>query len=341
MSKLALCGRGMLLGALILLEGPALAFGQDIKAPQWKHGLEFRIRRAGQPDFDRNTPRFGCEFYIDPIANQSLYISEIGALSLLGAPASPPATETKTPKWLHAMELKVRKAGETEFKADTKKYGIEVFRDDNTGFLVYVTDSGWLAAVKTPGATPAAEAKPPTWLHGLELKVRSGGEADFTDKTKKYGIEVFRDENTGNLIYIAETGSIAVVPSRAGPSSAEAKAPQWLHGLEFRVRKAEETDFTNNTLNYGAEIFKDENTNNIVYITQTGSIAVVPAGTVSGGQTKAPKWLQGVALKVRRAGETDFTKDTKKFGGEIFRDENTGNLVYLCETGAMAVSSGR
>jgi hypothetical protein len=60
----------------------------------------------------------------------------------------------------------------------------------------------------------AQEAKGPKWLHGLDLRVRKGGEADFTKETRKFGVEVFRDESANNLVYISEAGSIAVVPAR-------------------------------------------------------------------------------------------------------------------------------
>jgi hypothetical protein len=56
--------------------------------------------------------------------------------------------------------------------------------------------------------------KPPEWTHGMELKVRKAGEANFDNNTKKYGIEVFKDLNNGNLVYISESGSIAVVPGK-------------------------------------------------------------------------------------------------------------------------------
>lgn len=59
----------------------------------------------------------------------------------------------------------------------------------------------------------AAKAKSPVWKFGLDLKARQGGNDDF-DKARKYGIEVFLDENTNNLVYISETGSIAVVPNK-------------------------------------------------------------------------------------------------------------------------------
>ena len=55
------------------------------------------------------------------------------------------------------------------------------------------------------------KAKAPEWKHGMELRVRKAGEADFGASTKKYGIEVFRDENNGNLIYITEQGAVPVV----------------------------------------------------------------------------------------------------------------------------------
>ena len=38
-----------------------------------------------------------------------------------------------------------------------------------------------------------------------------GGEKEF-EKAKKYGIEVFEDNRTGNLIFLSETGAIAVLP---------------------------------------------------------------------------------------------------------------------------------
>lgn len=60
----------------------------------------------------------------------------------------------------------------------------------------------------------AADTKSPKWSYGLDLRVRKGGEADFSPKTQKFGIEVFRDENNGNVIYISETGSIAVLPGK-------------------------------------------------------------------------------------------------------------------------------
>jgi hypothetical protein len=76
---------------------------------------------------------------------------------------------------------------------------------------------GTLVAQNLPyalGQPAGAGPKVPSWLHGMNLKSRKFDEGDFSDKTKKYGIEVFKDENNGNLIYISETGSIAVVPGK-------------------------------------------------------------------------------------------------------------------------------
>lgn len=73
---------------------------------------------------------------------------------------------------------------------------------------------GCLIAPQLPYALGQEKPKGPKWSHGLTLGVRKSNEDDFTKETKKYGIEVFRDENNGNLIYISETGAIAVVPGK-------------------------------------------------------------------------------------------------------------------------------
>ncbi|MGH7226697.1 MAG: hypothetical protein ACRELF_26065 [Gemmataceae bacterium] len=58
------------------------------------------------------------------------------------------------------------------------------------------------------------KVKAPTWLHGFNVKSRKASEYDFNKDTKKLGIEVYKDEENGNLIYVSETGSIAVLPSK-------------------------------------------------------------------------------------------------------------------------------
>lgn len=73
---------------------------------------------------------------------------------------------------------------------------------------------GCLIAPQIPYALGQDKAKGPKWSHGLSLGARKSNEDDFTKETKKYGIEVFRDENNGNLIYISETGAIAVVSGK-------------------------------------------------------------------------------------------------------------------------------
>jgi len=72
---------------------------------------------------------------------------------------------------------------------------------------------GCLLAQRLPLVHGQEAAKKPTWLHGLDLNVRKGGELDFS-KAQKIGVEVFRDENNGNLIYISETGAIAVTQGK-------------------------------------------------------------------------------------------------------------------------------
>ena len=75
---------------------------------------------------------------------------------------------------------------------------------------------GLLLAPHLPfGRAADDKVKSPTWRHGFNVMSRKSTEYNFNDKeTKKYGIEVYKDEENGNLIYVSETGSIAVVPAK-------------------------------------------------------------------------------------------------------------------------------
>ncbi len=65
-----------------------------------------------------------------------------------------------------------------------------------------------------PMVQAQGEIRAPNWKYGINVRVRKGQETDFTNETRKIGIEVYRDENNGNLLYISETGASAVVPNK-------------------------------------------------------------------------------------------------------------------------------
>jgi hypothetical protein len=70
--------------------------------------------------------------------------------------------------------------------------------------------AGFIPGVRGQDTT----VKKPLWQYGLSFRVRQAAEADFGPNTKKIGLEVYKDDNNGNLIYVSETGSIAVVPGK-------------------------------------------------------------------------------------------------------------------------------
>jgi hypothetical protein len=329
----------MPLVCLVSLLFASVVVAQETKPPEWKHGLEFKVRKGDEKEFTDKTRSFGTEAFLDRNNGVLVYVTETGALGTLAGGNFTPGAKVLPPKWTHGLELGVRKAGEAEFGKNTKKFGVEVFRDENAGTLVYVSETGSVAVLRA-GNAGAASTKGPKWQHGLELRVRKGGEKDFTEKTQRFGVEAFLDENNGNLIYISETGALAVVPSTMAASGGETKGPKWTHGLEFKVRKAGEADFTQGTTRRSVEVFRDDNTGHLIYVGETGDLAVVPLAGYTGvgtADTKAPRWLHGLEFKVRKAGENEFTPTTKKWGVEVFRDENTGNTVYIAESGALGV----
>jgi hypothetical protein len=255
------------------------------------------------------------------------------------------AQKPKEPKWTHAFDLMVRKYGEADFTDKTQKFGVEVFKDTNTNYGLYIAQSGFFGAAAgfEPIAGAIKDSKGAKWTAGLDLPARDPGVKEFTSKTKSWALEVFHDPNAGNWIYVTETGRLSVV---GGPSPAGGplKAPKWVHSVDLRCRKGGMREWKDAPL-YGIEIYRDNNTGNLIYISNVGCLAVIPDSgeSKSGGEGRAADWpwLHGLDLACRRSNEPDFTKDTKRWGVEVFRDETNGNLLYITESGALAVARGK
>jgi hypothetical protein len=243
-------------------------------------------------------------------------------------------TKSKAPTCRYGVAVKYRKAGEDDFKA-TQKYSVECYQEDS-GNAIYVSQSGGLSSV-SKGQFKAADAKDkaPLSEYGLELPVRK---AD--GKTAKFGVEVYVDENNGSLLYITDTGSISIIPSKyASTIKGKPKGYTLKHGMNLKVRKAGEKDFTKDTKKYGIDVFVDNNNGNVIYLSETGAIAVLPGTLVNkdASSGKEPDFQHGMNLSVRGPKEKDFTKDTRKYGVEAFKDVDNGCLVYITDNGNLSV----
>ncbi|MBA4190203.1 MAG: hypothetical protein C0467_19635 [Planctomycetaceae bacterium] len=240
------------------------------------------------------------------------------------------------PKFLYGHDLRVRPGGETDW-VKANKIGIEVFevQDEGVPAIVAISETGSIAVI--PKVTPG-EKKTCDWLTAHDMSVRKAGEAVFSSKTKKFGVELFRDNGSNRLLYVSETASLAFSAIPAG--LVNNKGPKWHHALEPKVRAPAQAGFEN-AKRVGLEIFKDENTGGLIYITDIGAIAAAaaPASPPEPNKIAPPKTEYGLVLKVRAAGETDFTETTKRIGVEVFSDPNANNqLLYITEAGYVAVA---
>src|SRR5262249_38536793 len=284
---------------------------QTSKGLVWKHGLNFKVRKAGQTKFDEGPLKFGTEVFHDKDVDKLVYIAETGAIGVGVADKVKNQDEVDPPKLFQGQDLKVRPVGDKGW-GKALKFGVEVFKDVNADNLVYISEKGSIAILPAGNLSAAEKVKDPEWSHGLEVRVRKAGEKEFSDKTLNVSLEVHRDENTKQLIYITDNGSIAVVDARDSPKPTDVKGPTWWHAFEAPVRKADEKDFTKDTKAYGVEVYLDENTNNLLYTTETGAIAVVPAsGAAKPSGSKDPKRLFGRSFRVRKADEKDFNDKTQ------------------------------
>jgi hypothetical protein len=310
------------------------------KELQWTHAFDLACRKNGEDKFGKDTQKFGVEAFKDNNNGLGLYVCQTGSIALGHgfATLKAPLPKAAGPKWLTGLDLPARRAGEKVFTKDTKVHSMEVFLDPNTDNWLYITEKGNIASSPARSKASGASAAP-KWVHSVDLSVRKGGIKEWRGAAK-FGVEVYRDSNTGNLIYICETGAIAVSPESA-PVKSDAKAPDWLHGLDLSCRKHDEKAFTSATRKFGVEVFHDIVTGHYLLICETGAIAVAPAPADVKAPTvnvKEPRWTHGLNVKARKYGEKDFSDKTQVFGAEVFRDDNIGVTIYVCETGAIAAT---
>src|SRR5215813_8298289 len=211
----------------------------------WKYGLSFQVRKAGQAKFDdKDTPKYGAEILHDKDIEKLLYVAETGALGVgtadkLGKDLDKP----ERPKLYHGLEMRVRPKDEKGWDK-ALKFGAEVFRDINADNLVYISEKGSIGVLPAAGIKAPDKIKDPEWSHGMEVKVRKADEGKFSNITKRVSLEVYRDENTKQLIYLTNDGHIAVTPIGSTIKPTKVKGPTWWHGFVIKVRKADEEKFT-------------------------------------------------------------------------------------------------
>ncbi|HUR54397.1 MAG TPA: hypothetical protein VMZ71_09710 [Gemmataceae bacterium] len=268
-------------------------------------------------------------------ASLALVVGGLAAV-LAGGPNQVAAQDKAkpAPKFLYGHDVRVRTGGTKDFDEKTPRVAVEVFQDDNTKTIVAITEAGAIAAV------PAAEVggdKTCKWLTAHDLKARKVGEAEFTQKTKVYGVELFRDAASNRLLYVCESGSLAFAPVPA--NLVTDKGPKWHHALEPKVRGPEQPSF-DSAKKHSLEVFKDENTGGLVYVTETGAIATAPAPATAPDPTKVapPKTMYGLVLRVRAADELDFSEKTKRIGVEVFEDSNAGVMLFVTQAGYVATA---
>src|SRR5437879_5994068 len=103
-------------GLLVLL-GTLGSFvvAQETKGIAWKYGLSFQVRKAEQINFTATTPKVGTEVFLDKDINQLVYIAETASIGLGSSAKLKEGPNVDPPLLYHAVEVKVRPAGEDNF----------------------------------------------------------------------------------------------------------------------------------------------------------------------------------------------------------------------------------
>jgi hypothetical protein len=289
--------------------------------------LDLKVRKAAEKRFSDSTRTLTVEVFVEPKSGRLLYVGDGGKALAVVAGEKAPNREAAAPKWLHRLTLPVRGWDEKKFTARTPTVGVEVYRDESTGLLVYVSELGGLAVVRPPRELARGQA--PKALYRLPLKVRRAGENDFSRPALRCNVEVHRDESTGCLVYVAGHGAIAALPRAKARGGKGARPPVWSHGQDLKVRRLDEETFSAKTPVVGVEAYRDENARALLYITDalrfavSGEHRVVPPGP-----PKAAWWVGWVGPP---------GGPVWPWSAEAFEDLNTGQVIYVTPSGSVAV----
>jgi hypothetical protein len=305
-----------------LLIQPPAARSQSEVSPDKKYRLDLPARKASEKRFTRHTRTFTADVFADQSTRRLFYVGEENKSLAVLEGQTVAGRDFVSPKWLRRFVLEVRKWGEQKPGKATRTIGVEVYRDENTNNLVYVSETGSLAVVPEPPGQ-GKQVSEPRRLYRLHLRVRQSGE-NYTKESLRCNVEVYLHAPTGHLIYLADNGRLAVVETGKTYDRLKVSAPRWSHGMDLKARKADQREFRLDTPRVGVEVYHDENSQTTVYVSESLSLAVVPGRReVEKGKAKAPEWTHGLL--------------SGKWSAEVFRDLNTDHTVFITAAGALAV----
>jgi hypothetical protein len=307
-----------LFGSLLLTVPPVSAADKDVEAEKL-YRLSLRVREADQKDFGRTV---AIDVFHDKAAKRLYYVGD-GGKALASVPGT--ARGTKEPTWLYRLTLPVRRWDDRDFVKASPRVGVEVYRDDNAGQLVYISDHGSIAVAPVGKTAPKTDRKPRS-LYRLPLKVRQD---DSFLEPLKCTVEVYLDENSGLLVYITAGGALAVVGAEKVAEVEKPGEAKWSHAFHLPARKPGEDDFSGDTPRFSMEVYHDGNRGAWIYIAHTLQFAVLPgkAKEIDSTKIKPPFWR----FRLRPAG------DDKKWSAEVYRDENVDNGFTFTPAGTLTV----
>jgi hypothetical protein len=296
--------------------------------PEKSYRLELPAREPDEKALTQDTRIVSVDVFLDRKAGRLLYVGKEGnALAVVPSGKGVGESDGKALKSLHRLVLPVRRFHDKDFGEKTPKISVEVYRDKRTANWVFVSHTGALAVLPADKAPVGKPGQQPKWLYRLPFKVRHFDK--FEVEYHHCNVEVYRDEYTGALLYVAESGTLAAVPRAKDDPRQNADAQVWSHALELKVRKpgVEKFEPTTST-RFGMEIYQDRNRGAWVYVTEKLQLAVLPGSKDLGEKTQVAVWLQGL----RPPGDA-----ARQWSAEVYDNLNVDHRVFITTSGAVAV----
>ena len=201
---------------------------------------------------------------------------KVGAVFTVTAALTRRLAAQQKPKelqWTHAFDLSCRQATARRSSPRTRqKFGVEAFKDNNNDLGVCTSprpapspSASGFQDLKVPLRTARAPTGSPASTCPLARPARRSSRKD----TKVHSMEVFRDPNTDNWLYITEKGNLAATAGKRQAARPATRRPSGSTASICDVRKGGVKDWKD-AAKFGIEVYRDGNTGNLIYISETG-----------------------------------------------------------------------
>lgn len=263
--------------------------------------------------------------FLDAPRKRWVYVSQRNDIAIVPQ-TKPPGT---TRELNNLVYLTVELPAYNELPAS--KVVVFALHDTFADTILYVSDRGGVASAV--GTKPTSQIQPFRTLENFIFESRVVGETYLSRETTVFRVTLLEEPNLKQFVYVTGEGSLAV--SRHRPETRRYRMP---HGYALAARRPDETVFGQTPRQFSVDVFELPGSKTLFWRARASGRISVTEGAPTAAPTMPPELIQRLRLRRQLEPTNPSTDADKQASVDIYRDPNTGALIYVSHTGDIAAS---